>query len=265
MRKKNSYSRLVQNMKHWEQLPKGLRIQLFHHCIEKGITSFMVNLPGEELPQGKQLGTALSESGLSRDEIQLLAVINCEGTPDDFTAQVEEIIEDLRTDYLDLIFLNAQKAEKFLPAIEQLVSQSKILEVGSWNASEGSEVTTSAKMNFRASLSTFEATPGGLKTLDQKFPPSEDRTQMLFIEPGDFAEKNPEVEAMAQKYELSQQELLLAWILNRRQDLHPVLGVKELSGIDAAKKAFSTRISEKDLRLFPDIIIEPQNPFFDTQ
>ena len=224
----------------------------------------MVNLPGEELPTGKQLGTALSESGLSRDEIQLLAVINSEGTPEDFIAQVEEIIQDLRTDYLDLVFLDTQKSDKLMPAIEQLVSQSKILEVGSWNSSEVAEEKTSEKLNFRARLSTFKATPAALKTLDQKFPPSEEISEMLFIEPGDFAENNKEVEAMAETYELSQQELLLAWILNRRQDLHPVLGVKDLAGIDAAKKAFSTRISEKDLKQFPHITITPQNPFFDT-
>ncbi len=104
MRQRNSYSRIVQDPVEWKAISKGAKIQLFQHCIEKDITSFMINTASGSYD--KSLGTAFSESGLSRDEIQFVAALGDSNEEERIVEKVENIIDLLDIDYLDLLLLD---------------------------------------------------------------------------------------------------------------------------------------------------------------
>ena len=73
MRNKQTYSRFIQNVLPWSDFHKGRMIQFLHHCVEHDITAFDNSDFRGQNYMGKLFGVALSESGLSRDEIQLIS------------------------------------------------------------------------------------------------------------------------------------------------------------------------------------------------
>lgn len=250
MRQKNSYSRIIWDLKGWEHRAKGPKIQLFHHCVEKGITSFYIESSDFEVAPKDALGTALSESGLSRDEIQLIGGIKQNDLNfEEIVQKTEELLLNLKTDYLDLLIVDlSANIEVIVPALERLRSQGKIIEVGTFQK-DPDQNTTSEEIELRASFLEWKYTPAAVKLLSRDRTPSEDVTEMLFL---DVTDAGPEIEPMAEKYQLSKKQFLLAWLLQHPAHYHPVLKGNLIEAIDAAAKAFHTTIIEEDRKKFPE-------------
>ena len=135
MRNKQTYSRFIQNVLSWSEFPKGRMIQFLHHCVEHGITAFdNADFTGRNYI-GKLFGVALSESGLSRDEIQLISKYGApENEGDKLIETVDNLLLDLETDYLDLLLLDYPHLTPIISdAVERLMSQGKVIEVGGLN------------------------------------------------------------------------------------------------------------------------------------
>ena len=244
MRKKNSYSRIVQAVFNWTNSgntasEKGKLIRLLHHCIENDITSFDCTSPSGKAVE-RTFGTSLSESGLSRDEIQLVAKLK--NSPEkDLISGVDELLLNARTDYLDLLLLeHPNQMEKVKNDIEKLSSQGKIMEVGSFNLQESEIVSFKNNFPLSANFSqlSFSASEENLK-ISEEF--SEEVVQMVAFEPAEASQtsKNGILKELSEKYDVNEPQLLLSWLLNHPSHLHPVISFtteEEITGAAAAKE-----------------------------
>lgn len=253
MKQKNSYSRIIQGITSWERAAWGDKIRLFQHCVEKDITSFLAVGPNRETLQDNSLGTALSESGLSRDEIQLISgVRKLPKTPEELIAQVEESLEHLKTDYLDLFFLDLHSpAEIVMPAVERLFSQGKILETGVYDLHAPSVTVPMEKNSVKANLTDWKFTPATMKSLTLKQSGTGDLSEMVWIRLWESKEYDRLLEPFAQKYEHSAQEILLSWFLQHPAHFHPVLEGNKIEYIDSAAKAHHLKLIEEDWKNLP--------------
>jgi diketogulonate reductase-like aldo/keto reductase len=256
MRQKNSYSRILQGITTWERAGWGEKIKLFQHCVEKDITSFLAISPRRETLQDNSLGTALSESGLSRDEIQLLGgVSSLPKNPDELVAQVEQTLTHLKTDYLDLFFLDLHSpAEVVLPAIERLVSQGKIMETGVYELHSPSVSASLEENSVKANLTDWDFTPAAMKSLTLNMPTSVNLKEMMWIHLPQSESYNHALAPLVQKYQHNPQELLLAWFLQHPSHYHPVISGNKAEEIDEAARAHHLRLIEEDWNKIPSIL-----------
>ncbi|MFD0977359.1 aldo/keto reductase [Salinimicrobium gaetbulicola] len=253
MRQKKSYSRIIQGLTYWEHESYGDKIRLFQHSVERDMTSFLALGPNRETLTENSLGTALSESGLSRDEIQLLAgMTGVPNSPDDLVEQVEEILDHLKTDYLDLFFLDLKApSEVTVPAIERLISQGKIHETGIYDDNFTSQPQQIKMEAVRANLTDWKITPASMKTLTLKMASSEDLTEMVWIHLMEIDQFGKKLDEISSKYELSGRELVLAWFLQHPAHFHPVIKGNTIALIDSAVKAQHKKIIEEDWKNLP--------------
>lgn len=253
MKQRNSYSRIIQDLEEWDSLSKGAKISLFHHSIEKDITSFLINF-SNSTNYGHGLGTAFSESGLSRDEIQLIAVPE-EGITkaDDLINQVGKILMLLDTDYLDLLLLDFSGSyEEIISAVERLRAQEKVVEIGVLEEQPGEKSEFLKDFPASAVLSTFRFTPAAVKSLTLAEAASAETTPMIIPVSGDWENENETLRKTAEKYDLRPKELLFAWLLNHEAHFHPVIKGNSEAVIDSAVKAFHASIIDEDLKKLPE-------------
>lgn len=253
MRQRNSYSRIIQDPEVWEELPKGRKIQLFHHCVEKGISTFLIDFSKAET-YNHNLGAAFSESGLSRDQIQMIACPGRDLTDEESVqTRVEKILNLLDTDYLDLLILDFEApAEVLLSSIEKLRARGKIVEVGVLEKKPGEKKEFLEDFPASATLSTFSFTPAAVKSLTLAEAASEETTQMIIPQSGDWENENEELKLTANKYDLRPKELLFAWLLHHKAQFHTVIKGNSEAVIDSAYKAFHTSVIEEDFKKLPE-------------
>src|SRR5690606_35901114 len=103
------------------------------------------------------LGTAFSESGLSRDEIQIIAAPKKEITKaEELINEVEKILILMDTDYLDLLLLDfTTPYEDIIAAVEQLRAQEKVVEIGVLEEKPGEKKDFLKDFPASAVLSSF--------------------------------------------------------------------------------------------------------------
>ncbi len=253
MKQRNSYSRIVQDLEEWDHLSKGSKIRLFQHCIEKDISSFLINFsnPGK---YDHGLGTAFSESGLSRDEVQLIGIPEKGiSKADGLIEQVEKILDLMDTDYLDLLILDLEgPSEEIIAGIEQLRAQEKIVEIGVLEDKPGEKKEFLKEFPASATLSAFRFTPAAVKSLTLAEAASEETTQMIIPVSGDWENENESLQRTGEKYNLRPKELLFAWLLHHKAHYHPVIKGDSEAVIDSAVKAFHTTIIDEDLEKLPE-------------
>lgn len=253
MRQKNSYSRIIQGVTYWENESYGDKIRLFQHSVERDMTSFLAVGPDRKTLTENSLGTALSESGLSRDEIQLLAgMTSPPQSSDELVEQVEEILEHLKTDFLDLYFLDLEvPAEITMPAVERLISQGKIHETGIYVENKLTQAQQIQGKGIRANLMNWKITPASMKSLTLNTPASEDLTEMAWTHLLEIDQFGKTLEEMSRKYELSTRELILSWFLQHPAHYHPVIKGNTVDLIDSAAKAQHKKLIEEDWNNLP--------------
>lgn len=252
MKQRNSYSRIIQDFEEWGQLSKGSKIRLFQHCIEKDISSFLINF---SQPQNYDhgLGTAFSESGLSRDEIQFIGTLQDAKEEEEIISGVDKILEIIDTDYLDLLILNFKiSSETLLSVVQRLRAQGKIVEIGIFEDEPGKKSPFLSNFPASATLSNFRFSPAAVKTLTLAKEGPTETTQMLFLESGDWENDHSDVKRLGEKYELRPKELLFAWLLHHPGHFHPVIKGNSESGIDAVVNAFHTTLIEEDFKKLPE-------------
>ena len=253
MKQRNSYSRIIQDLEEWEHLSKGSKIRLFQHCIEKDISSFVINFSNSG-NYDHSLGTAFSESGLSRDEVQLIGIPEKGYTKaDELVERVEKILELMDTDYLDLLILDLEGPhEEIIAAIEQLRAQEKVVEIGVLEGRPGEKREFLKDFPASATLSTLKFTPAAVKSLTLAEAASEETTQMIIPISGDWENENESLKRTAEKYNLRPKELLFSWLLHHRAHYHPVIKGDSEAVIDSAYKAFHTTVIDEDLEKLPE-------------
>lgn len=255
MRKKNSYSRVIQDLENWEKLSKGNIIRLFHHCIENGITSFLLSYSSKTMLTPK-IGAAFSESGLSRDEVQLIARLQPEAkSGEGVTSASEEILKILKTDYLDLLIIPAENdPAEMQPALELLKSRGVIFETGLASSRKDEEQLLAKDPAFRAIFRKQNISPAGLKMLNIKESSSTELVEILFLEKEGVGDYSDGVQRMAEKYNLSPGQMILTWIFQHPQMFHAVVQGSTTENIDLAHQALGTRMIDEDWKKFTETI-----------
>ena len=237
MRNKQTYSRFIQNVLPWNDFTKGRMIQFLHHSVEHDITTFDNSDYRGRNYIGKLFGVALSESGLSRDEIELISKYGApESDPDKLIEAVDKNLLDLETDYLDLLLLDYPHLTPGTgDAVERLMSQGKVMEVGGLNLEE------SQVRDFRLPL-TVNQLPSPFSTPQAlaQIPTFKDAVEEIIHFVWCSSQNNPSegevgvFRDLCAKYQISEDQLYLRWILQHPAHLHPVLCTTSKEEMDLA-------------------------------
>lgn len=256
-----------------KQLNKKQIIDLIQHYIEQGITSFdHADIYGGYTTE-TDFGYAFAESDIQRDHIQLISKCgiqllsdNRENTVKHYNYDKDYIIKSaeaslkhLKTDYLDLLLLHRPSplmepdviaeavsilkkrglikefgVSNFTPSQVELISKSVAVSV---NQIEFSLTQHTAMHNGSLDyMMTKNITPMAWSPLGCVFREDTEQTRRIHIQLGELLDK----------YNATEDQLLLAWILKHPSQIHPVIGTTTKQRITEAVKAADIELELED-------------------
>lgn len=249
MRNKQTYSRFIQNVLPWNEFPKGRMIQFLHHSVEHDITSFDTSDFEGRNYIGKVFGIALSESGLSRDEIQLISKYGAPETDaDKLIETVDKALLDLETDYLDLLLLDfPHLSPEIGNAIDRLKSQGKIMEVGGLNLEESQVREFKIPLGVNQVPSPFTVRDA-LSNIPTVVSAAEEIDHFVWCGNENIASEGEArvLRELCDQYQISEDQLYLRWILQHPAHLHPIICSSEKEEITAAVTAREKQLDPVD-------------------
>lgn len=275
--KKRPFSKIIAGTMTWgvwgKKLDKNQMISLMNTCLETGITTFdHADIYGGYTTEAA-FGNAFSESGIDRDKIQLISKCGIQLPSDNRSTKVhhydyskshiiwsaEQSLKNLKTDYLDLLLLHRpsplMKADEIAEAIEKLIKEGKILDVGvsNFTPSQTDLILTKTKVNYNQiefSVTHFDAMLDG----------SLNHMQLRKIKPmcwsplGTVFKKTDDksnrimklAKQLSWKYNVDIDILLLAWILKHPAGIIPVCGTADKTRIVNLMKATAVEMDLED-------------------
>lgn len=271
------FSRVISGTMSWgkwgQKLGKQEIIHLMNHCIENEITTFdHADIYGGYSTE-IEFGNALSKSDIRRENIQIISKCGIQYLADtrnnkvkhyDYSKKyiiwsVEESLRKLRTDYLDALLLHRPSPlmhpQEVMEAVAKLAQEGKIKDFGVSNFTPSqidlisSEVPVTINQ-IEFSLTHFDAMNDG--TLDQcilkKIIP------MAWSPLGHVFKKDIEqtrrlhkqLGILKEKYNATEDQLLLAWILKHPATIYPVIGTTNKNRIANANLALNINLDLED-------------------
>lgn len=261
------FSKLIAGTMTWgvwgKNLDKQQMVSLMNCCIENGITSFdHADIYGNYTTEAA-FGNAFGESQIDRENIQLISKCGIEHTKGrnnavkhyNYSAKyivwsAENSLKNLKTDYLDLLLLHRPSPlmvpDEIAEAVEKLKKEGKILAFGVSNFTPIQTQLIAAKTEVKYNQIQFSATH-----LDAMLDGNLDFMQLNSITPmawnplgsifsGDD-EKSKRVKNLArqlsEKYNVSTDVFLLAWVLRHPSGVLPVFGTADKTRIANLMKA----------------------------
>jgi predicted oxidoreductase len=277
MKTPSKYSRIIAGTMTWgswgKQLSKNEMISLMNHCVGQGITTFdhadIYGAYGNE----EEFGKAFSESRIGRENIELISKCGiqyvCE-TRDNVTKHynyaseyiiwsAERSLEKLHTEYLDLFLLHRPSPlmdpEPIARAVEHLISSGKIRSFGvsNFTPSQIEMIETAIPVSanqVECSLTSEKAMYDG--TLDDCI--TKKRVAMAWSPLGSyFRESNERTKRIKkvmgpfkEKYQLNEDQLILAWLMKHPARIHPVVGTTNMDRLTDGMKASKINIELED-------------------
>jgi predicted oxidoreductase len=245
-------------------------IELLHCCLDSNITSFdHADIYGSYTTEA-EFGAAFKESKIDRQAVQLISkcsiqlesenrkgtiIKHYEYSKNYIISSVEQSLKNLQTEYLDLVLLHRpsplMRVGEIAEAIEQLTSEGKILDFGvsNFTPAQSELIQTKTKINYNQiefSVSHMEPMLDG----------SLDYMQAKGIKPmawsplgGVFKQTDPQslrlnevATQLAEKYAVSLDIILLAWILKHPAGVLPVCGTSDTKRIANLMKAIEVEL-----------------------
>lgn len=246
---------------------------LMHLCLESGISTFdHADIYGGYTTE-KDFGKAFSESKINRSDIQLISkcgiqmisenrnntIKHYSYSKDYIIASAEQSLKHLQTDYLDLLLLHRpsplMQADEIAEAVEQLKITGKILDFGvsNFTPSQCNLIETKTKINYNQiefSITNLEPMLDG--SLDHM--QTNRITPMCWSPLGNIFRKEDEqsqrikktANELASKYEVSNDIILLSWILKHPAGILPVCGTADKNRLSKLMQATTFEMELED-------------------
>lgn len=276
MRKIGDFSRIIAGTMTWGSWGKKFStpqmVELMWHCVEHGLSTFdNADIYGSYTNEAA-FGKALAQSGIKRDEIQLISKCGIQLTRGRdnrlnhyqydsayITWSVEESLRHLGTDHLDLLLLHRpsplMEPGEVAAAITPLLESGKIKRFGVSNFSPSQIAMMETVLEVEGNQIEFSLTQHAAMydgTLDDMV--TKERLAMAWGPLGElFHKESPRTKrirrAMAplmEKYGANESQLLLAWILRHPAQIHPVIGTTVKKRIEESANAAKITLELQD-------------------
>ncbi len=271
------YSKIIAGVMTWgawgNKFDSKKMMSLMSYFLDKGISTFdHADIYGGYTTE-EEFGIAFSKSNISRNAIQLISKCGikyvCENRPEkikhyDYSTEyiiwsVENSLRNLKTDYLDLLLLHRpsplMQTDEINEAIFKLKKEGKILDFGLSNFSSAStqlihQKTPVSVNQIQFSLTHHDAMHNGVldyMTTNNILPMAWNPLGTYFKETN---AQNSRITAvlkeLTQKYNATEDQLLLSWIVKHPANIHPVIGTTNLKRIDNAIAALAIDLKLED-------------------
>ncbi len=272
-----TYSRLIAGTMTWgswgKQLSKKEMVALMHHCISNDITTFdHADIYGAYTTEA-DFGKAFADSNIKRQDIQLISKCGIQDMCDtrDNTVKhynyskdyiiwsAEKSLKNLDTDYLDLFLLHRPSplmvAEEIAEAITILKKDGKIRDFGVSNFTPSQMEMIGLRMDIDVNQIEFSLTqhsamhdgtldymtttgikPMAWSPLGSVFREDNEQTRRILEQLG----------ALKDKYNATEDQLLLAWILKHPSGIQPVVGTTTKDRLKQAMEATKIQLELED-------------------
>lgn len=251
-----NFSKVIAGTMTWgqwgKQLSKSQMIDLMQHCLEHNIHTFdHADIYGDYSTEA-DFGNAFSESGIDRNQIQLISKCGIEYignarpnlkvkhynySKDYIIWSTENSLKHLKTDYLDLLLLHRpsplMQPEVIAEAISTLKKEGKIKSFGVSNFTPSQTDLINKYVGVEANQIEFSLTQHTAMhdgTLDHMMlnniqPMSWSPLGYVFKEDTEQTRRiHKQLGALLDKYNATEDQLLLAWILKHPSNIIPVVG-----------------------------------------
>ncbi|MCB0372433.1 MAG: aldo/keto reductase [Muricauda sp.] len=274
MQKNKNFSRIISGTMTWgswgKKLSKKEMIELMHHSIECGMTTFdHADIYGSYSTEA-DFGKAYAESGVKREDIQLISKCGIQLTrgrdnrinhyqydKEYIIWSAEQSLKKLNTDYLDLLLMHRpsplMEPFEMAEALQHLLNSGKVKQVGVSNFTPSQVAMLEKAIPVSGNQVEFSLThdqPMYDGTFDDCI--ANVRLAMAWSPLGILFRENNEqtkrikkaMKPLMEKYAADESQLLLAWILKHPAKIHPVIGTTDKKRIKQSAQA-----AEIDLEL----------------
>lgn len=256
-----------------KQLSKKEMVDLMHHCIAHNITTFdHADIYGAYTTEA-DFGKAFIDSGIKREDIQLISKCGIQYLCDnrdnkvkhyDYSKEyiiwsVEESLRNLQTEYLDLLLLHRPSplmiAEEIAEAITILKKDGKIRDFGVSNFTPSQMDMIGLRMDIDVNQIEFSLTEHSAMhdgTLDYMTtcgikPMAWSPLGSVFKEDNEQTRRiHKQLGALMDKYNATEDQLLLAWIMKHPSGIHPVVGTTNKTRLTQAMEASKIDLELED-------------------
>lgn len=256
-----------------KQLSSKEQAEMISYCVENGNTTFdHADIYGDYTTE-EDFGKALIKSGIQREEIQLISKCGIQSvgkirdnrikhynySKDYIIWSAEESLRNLKTDYLDTFLLHRpsplMQPNEIAEAITYLQESGKIIQFGVSNFTPSQVNLISDKIKISVNQIEFSLTQHSViqnGTLDQML---QNNIQTMSWSPlgNVFKEESKQtsrikkvLKTLSEKYNISEDAILLRWILKHPVNVSPVIGTTNKERIKSANKALKINLELED-------------------
>ncbi|WP_339726251.1 aldo/keto reductase [Maribacter stanieri] len=271
------YSRIIAGTMTWgkwgKQHSAAEMIALMNHCVENNITTFdHADIYGDYTNE-EDFGKAFNKSGIKRENIQLISkcgiqfdvkersnrVKHYDYDKDYIISSVERSLKLLQTDYLDLLLLHRpsplMNPSEIAEAVDKLSDDGKIRQFGVSNFTPSQIQLIEKEVQVEANQVEFSLSSNAVMndgTLDDCI--TYDRLAMSWSPLGSYyreeSKANDRIKKvlveLTKKYDATEDQLLLAWVLKHPSNVHPVVGTATPKRLKMAMEAVAINLELQD-------------------
>ncbi|ARV09874.1 aldo/keto reductase [Winogradskyella sp. PC-19] len=271
------YSKIISGTMTWgvwgKQLSTKEMTAIMQHCISNGITTFdHADIYGGYTTEA-EFGKAFTKSEIKREDIQLISKCGIQYMSDnrsnkvkhyDYSKEyiiwsVEESLKHLQTEYLDMLLLHRpsplMQPNEIAEAISKLKKQGKIRDFGVSNFTSSQMDMIGLRMDIDVNQIEFSLTahqamhdgtldymlsngiaPMAWSPLGSVFKDDTEQTRRIHKQLGNLMEK----------YNATEDQLLLAWLLKHPSGIKPVVGTTNKTRLKQAMEATKINLELED-------------------
>lgn len=272
-----SNTRIIAGTMTWgswgKQLSKAEMIDLMHHCVELGITTFdHADIYGGYTTEA-EFGNAFEDSRIPRESLHLISKCGIQLVSENRTTKirhydyskkhiawsVDKSLKNLKTDYLDLLLLHRpsplMNPEEIAEVLLDLKEAGKIRDVGVSNFTPSQIAIFETFIPVSANQVEFSLTQNNAM-YDGCFDDciANKRMSMAWSPLGSFFKSDDEqisrikkvIPALLKKYEVTADQLMLAWVLKHPAAIFPVVGTTSKERLKKSLEATKIELELED-------------------